>query len=38
MICNVLIDYMAAIEDQAEERKASGEHQKLMKELELTNM
>jgi hypothetical protein len=35
MICNVLIDYMATIEAQVKERKASGEHQKMIKQLEL---
>jgi hypothetical protein len=36
IICNVLIDYMATIEDQVKEQKASGEHQELMSQLKLT--
>lgn len=35
MVCGVLIDYMKAIETRVQKRKESGEHQQVLKELEL---
>jgi hypothetical protein len=35
MVCGVLIDYMKTIETCVNERKATGEHQKVLKQMEL---
>lgn len=35
MVCGVLIDYMKAIEEGVKARKETGEHQKVVKEMEL---
>lgn len=35
MVCKVLIDYMKTIEGRVEGRKRTGEHQKLLKQMEL---